>query len=604
MTNQVDDHRATLSQLEAEVFASNPENLDALLHQIRLLNRSSRWDVVQDDSFWERLGVIEALVASSIKKRRAKKMLVGGGVAVLVCVTLALFGWNYAYNAHFQSYTARMEAALLHGSTAEVKSLLDEKWRFEPGRSGAENAVKIRTLAAAWLTAKKSACDSWLTELGRAEDEIENWGGLSAEKRRLLIKDVSTLQSFHEINAKEFNSSDTHKIAALKARTAELAQEWGREMTSSAEVALSTLDSCLLQADGVVGEPLVMLLPEMRRVAAKVLEAQTPELDSLLRKRMERALGRHQQIEASAMAWVKSFDQMAGEHTAVETHAEILRGLIARLPENHRARSEFGTVLEKGMNAAVLHQRAMQAAGVTSASSLSLFPTRPCSEAEMRFLEERLPALYAAASPSAPDSPDTYRYHLRSLAGWACHQDAVSAPQFNGSALFFLDRIYADPWMKPFEKALLCQVVEGVVSLEPASWGMLWCPSAKKELDEVLRLAGKSPDPLLGKGVGLPAEKLILLESYFDEHRNVDFQQEAAALQLLAANSPSWVKTGVVIEDGRIHFLGNFPEQSVLLAWGKATAVVGFRSSMGKTKWLGDRPVLGSPVFRHAPLSK
>ncbi len=604
MMNKADEHIAALSQLEAVAFASNPENLDALLHQIHLLNRTSRWDVDQDDPFWERLGVIETHVISSIKKRRAKKMLLAGCVAVVVCVMLMLLGWNYAYNAHFQNYAARMEAALLHGSTAEVESLLDEKWRFEPGRSGAENAVRIRSLAATWLAMKKSACDSWLTELGRTEDEIENWGSLSPEKRHTLIKDVSTLQSFHEINAKEFNPSDAQKIAALTTKITELKQEWLRETTSSAEVALSALDSCLIQADGVFGEPLVLLLPEMRRVATKVVEAQAPGLEERLTKKMERALSKHQQLEASSMAWVKSFDQMAGEHTTAETHAEILRGMMAKLPEGHRIRSDFAAVLEKGMSAAVLHQQAMQTMGVTAASNKALFPTRPCTDAEMSFLKERLPALEAAAAQPAPDSPDTYRYHLRSLAGWASKRDATSPPQFTQSALFFLDRIYADPWMKPFEKALLCQVVDGVISQDSMSWGMLWCPSASKELSEVLKLAGKSPDPLLGKGVGLSAEKLVLLEAYFTDHRDVDFQQEAAALQLLVAAASSWQKTGVVIEDGKIHYLGNLPEQCVLLAWGRGTAVVGFRSSLGKIKWLGDHPVMGSPVFCHAAHAK
>ena len=604
MMNKADEHIAALSQLEAVAFASNPENLDALLHQIHLLNRTSRWDVDQDDPFWERLGVIETHVISSIKKRRAKKMLLAGCVAVVVCVMLMLLGWNYAYNAHFQNYAARMEAALLHGSTAEVESLLDEKWRFEPGRSGAENAVRIRSLAATWLAMKKSACDSWLTELGRTEDEIENWGSLSPEKRHTLIKDVSTLQSFHEINAKEFNPSDAQKIAALTTKITELKQEWLRETTSSAEVALSALDSCLIQADGVFGEPLVLLLPEMRRVATKVVEAQAPGLEERLTKKMERALSKHQQLEASSMAWVKSFDQMAGEHTTAETHAEILRGMMAKLPEGHRIRSDFAAVLEKGMSAAVLHQQAMQTMGVTAASNKALFPTRPCTDAEMSFLKERLPALEAAAAQPAPDSPDTYRYHLRSLAGWASKRDATSPPQFTQSALFFLDRIYADPWMKPFEKALLCQVVDGVISQDSMSWGMLWCQSASKELSEVLKLAGKSPDPLLGKGVGLSAEKLVLLEAYFTDHRDVDFQQEAAALQLLVAAASSWQKTGVVIEDGKIHYLGNLPEQCVLLAWGRGTAVVGFRSSLGKIKWLGDHPVMGSPVFCHAAHAK
>ncbi len=604
MMNQADEHMAALSQLETEAFASNPENLDALLHQIHLLNRTSRWDVDQDDLFWERLGVIEAHVTSSIKKRRTKKMLLGGGIAVAACATLMLLGWHYAYNAHFQNYAARMEAVLLHGSTADVKSLLDEKWRFEPGRSGAENAVKIRSLAAAWLATKKSACDSWLTELGRVEAEIENWGSLSLEKRRILIKDVSTLQSFHEINAKEFNPSDAQKIAALTTKITELKQEWLRETTSSAEVALSVLDSCLLRADGVFGEPLVLLLPEMRRVATKVVEAQAPGLEERLTKKMERALSKHQQLEASSMAWVKSFDQMAGEHTTAETHAEILRGMIGKLPESHRIKSEFAAVLEKGMSAAVLHQQAMQTMGLTAASNKALFPTRPCTDAEMSFLKERLPALEAAAAQPEADSPDTYRYHLHTLAGWAGKRDGTSAPQFTQSALFFLDRIYADPWMKPFEKALLCQIVDGVISQASVSWGMLWCPSASKELSEVLKLAGKSPEPLLGKGVGLSAEKLVLLEAYFTDHRDVDFQQEAAALQLLVAAAPSWQKTGVVIEDGRIHYLGNLPEQCVLLAWGKGTAVVGFRSSLGKIKWLGDHPVMGSPVFCHTAHAK
>lgn len=527
-------------------------------------------------------------------------MLSGGGIAAAAFATLMLLGWHYAYNAHFQNYAGRMETALLHGSSADVKSLLDEKWRFEPGRSGAENAVKIRSLAAAWLVTKKSACDSWLTGLGRTEDEIENWGSLSPEKRRILIKDVSTLQSFHEINAKEFNPTDAQKIAALTTKITELKQEWLRETTSTAEVALIALDSCLLQSDGVFGEPLVLLLPEMRRVAAKVVEAQAPGLEERLAKRMERALSKQQQLEASSMAWVKSFDQMAGEHTTAETHAEILRGMMAKLPESHRIKSEFAAVLEKGMSAAVLHQQAMQTQGVTAASNKALFPARPCTDAEMNFLKERLPALEAAAAQPAPDSPDTYRYHLRSLAGWAGKRDVTSAPQFTQSALFFLDRIYADPWMKPFEKALLCQIVDGVISQDSVSWGMFWWPSASKELSEVLKLAGRSPDPLLGKGVGLSAEKLVLLDSYFTEHRDVDFQQEAAALQLLVAAAPSWQKTGVVIEDGRIHYLGNLPEQCVLLAWGKGTAVVGFRSSLGKIKWLGDRPVMGSPVFCHA----
>ncbi len=602
--NRADEHMTALSQLEAEAFAGKPENLDALLHQIHLLNRTSRWDVVQEDSFWERLGVIEAHVTSSIKKRRARKMLLGGVISVAACATLMLLGWHYAYNIHFQNYTAGMESALLHGSTADVKSLLDEKWRFEPGRSGAEDAVKIRSMAAAWLATKKSACDSWLTELGRVEAEIENWGSLSPEKRRNLIKDVATLQSYHEINATEFNPSDAQKIAALMTKTTELNQEWLREMTSSAEVVLSALDSCLLQADGVFGEPLVLLLPEMRRVAAKVVEAQAPGLEKGLTKEMERALSKQQQLEASSMVWVRSFDQMAGEHTTAETHAEILRGLMAKLPEGHRIRSEFAPVLEQGMSAAALHQQAMQTMGVTAASDKTLFPAHPCTESEMNFLKERLPALEASAAQPVPDSPDTYRYHLRSLAGWAGKRDAASAPQFTQSALFFLDRIYADPWMKSFEKALLCQIVDGVIGQDSVSWGLLWCPSASKELSEVLKLAGRSPDPLLGKGVGLSAEKLILLESYFTEHRDVDFQQEAVALQLLVAAAPSWQKTGVVIEDGRIHYLGNLPEQCVLLAWGKAAAVVGFRSSVGKIKWLGDRPVMGSPVFCHAAHTK
>jgi len=304
------------------------------------------------------------------------------------------------------------------------------------------------------------------------------------------------------------------------------------------------------------------------------------------------------------MAWVKSFDQMAREHTTAEAHAEILRGMMAKLPEAHRIKSEFAAVLEKGMSAAVLHQQAMQTLGVSAVSNKAMFPTRPCTEAEMSFLKERLPALEAAAAQPAPDSPDTYRYHLRCLAGWAGMSDAVSPPQFTQSALFFLDRIYADPWMKAFEKALLCQVVDGVISQDSVSWGKLWCPSASKELSEVFKLAGRSPDTLLGKGVGLSAEKLVLLEAYFTDHRDVDFQQEAAALQLLVSAAPSWQKTGVVIEDGRIHYLGNLPEQCVLLAWGKGTAVVGFRSSLGKIKWLNDRPVMGSPVFSHAAQTK
>ena len=528
----------------------------------------------------------------------------GGVISVAACATLMLLGWHYAYNAHFQNYTERMEAALLHGSTADVKPLLDEKWRFEAGRSGSNNAVKIRLLAAAWFATKKAECDSWLTELGRTEDEIENWGSLSPEKRRILIKDFSTLQSFHEINSKEFNPSDAQKLATLTTKITELKQEWQREMTSSAEVALSALDSCLIQADGVFGEPLVLLLPEMRRVAAKLIEAQAPGLEEQLAKRMEHALSKQQQLEASSMTWVKSFDQMAGEHTTVETHAEILRDLMANLPESHRIKGEFAAVLEKGMSASTLCQQAMRTMGVTAASNKALFPTRPCTDAEMSILKESLPALEAAAAQPAPDSPDTYRYHLRSLAGWACKRDAASAPQFTQSALFFLDRIYMDPWMKPFEKALLCQIVDGVISQDSVSWGMLWCPSASKGLSEVLKLTGRSPDPLLGKGVGLSAENLVLLESFFTEHRDLDFNQEAAALQLLVAAAPSWQKTGVVIEDGRINYLGNLPEQCVLLAWGKGTPVVGFRSSLGKIKWMGDRPVMGSPVFCHAAHAK
>jgi|GEM_PF-6037743 len=602
--SRADDHIATLIQLEIEASASSPENLDALLHQIHVLNRASRGDVDQDNPFWERLGLMEAHLTSAIKKRRSRKMLLVSAVGITTCAALMLLGWQYAYNAHFQNYVTRVEAALLHGSAADVKSLLDEKWKFEPGRSGAENAVKIRSMAAVWLAAKKSACDSWLTELGNAEDEIENWGSMSPEKRRILIKDVTMLRSFHEINTKEFNPSDAQKIAALTTKITELKMEWLGEATSTAEVALSALDSCLLQADGVFGEPLVLLLPEMRRVAAKVAEAQAPEIDKQLAKMMERALGKQQQVEASSMAWIKSFDHMAGEHTTAETHAEILRGIMAKLPKSHRIKSEFAAVLAKGMSAAVLHQQAMQTLGVTTASNKALFPDRPCTEAEISFLKERLPALEAAAAQPSPDSPDTYRYHLRCLAGWAGMRDAVSSPQFTQSALFFMDRIYADPWMKPFEKALLCQVVDGVISLDSVAWGMLWGPSANKELSEVLKLADRNPDPLLGKGIGLSAEKLILLESYFTEHRDVDFQQEAVALQLLVTLPPSWQKTGVVIEDGKIHYLGDLPDQCVLLAWGNGTVVVGFRSSLGKIKWLRDHPVMGSPVFCHAIRAK
>jgi hypothetical protein len=364
---------------------------------------------------------------------------------------------------------------------------------------------------------------------------------------------------------------------------------------------MSALDTCLLQANPVFGEPLVLLLPEMRRVAAKVVEAKAPELDEQLAKSMARALSKWQQFEANSMAWVKSFDQMAGEHTKVETHAEILRGLMAKLPDGQRIKSEFAAVLDKGMNATTLHQQAMKTLGVTAVSNKALFPDRPCTDAEMSFLKERLPALEAAAAQPSPDSPDTYRFHLRALAGWAAMRDATSAPQFTNTALFFLDRIYADPWMKPFEKALLCQVVDGVISLEPEAWGMPWCPSAIKELREVINLVGKSPEPLLGKGEGLSAEKLILLEAYFTEHRDVDFQEEANALQLLVAAKPSWQKTGVVIEDAKIHYSGSLPEQCVLLAWGKGAALVGFRSSLGKIKWLSDPPSIGSPVFRLAP---
>lgn len=602
--DQVNEHMAVLSRLETEAFVNNPENLEALLHQIHLLNRTSRWDVVQDDPFWARLGVIEAHVTSSIKRRKTRKIFMGGVISVAACATLVLLGWQYAYNAHFQNYTARMEDALLHGSTADVRPLLDEKWRFEAGRSGADNAVKIRSLAAAWFATKKAECDSWLTELGRTEDEIANWGSLSPEKRRILIKDVSTLKSFHEIDPKEFNSSDAQKLAALTSKITELKQEWLRETTSSAEVALSTLDSCLIQADGVFGEPLVLLLPEMRRVAAKVVEAQMPGLDERLTKRMDRSLSKQQQLEAGSTAWVKSFDQMAGKHTTTETHAEILRGMMAKLPENHQIKSEFAAVLENGMSAAVLHQQAMKKMGVTADSNKSLFPSRPCTESEMSFLKERLPALEAAASQHAPGSPDTYRYHLHSLAGWAGKRDVTSVPQFNQSALFFLDRIYADPWMKPFEKVLLCQIVDGIISQDSTSWGMLWSPSASKELSEVLKMASRSPDQLLGKGIGLSAEKLVLLEVYFTEHRDVDFQEEASALQLLVAASSSWKKTGVVIEDGRIHYLGNLPDQCVLLACGKGTTVVGFRSSLSKIKWLGDLPVMGSPVFCYTAHTK
>ena len=599
--DRADEHMVTLRQLEAEALASKPENLDALLHRIHLLNRASRRDVVHDDTFWESLAGIEAHVTKLIKKQRSRKMLLGGIIGVVVCAALMLFGWHYAYNAHFQNYAARMEAALLKGSTADVKLLIDEKWRFEATGSGAENAVKIRSLAGTWLATKKAECDLWLTELSKAEDLIETWGGLPPEKRRVLIKQLNTLQSFHDINTKEFSPVDAQRIAAAMTKLTELKQEWVSEMTSSAEVAMSALDTCLLQANVVFGEPLVLLLPEMRRVAAKVVEAKAPELEEQLAKSMARALSKWQQFEANSMAWVKSFDQMAGEHTKAETHTEILRGLMAKLPDGQRIKSEFAAVLDKGMNATTLHQQAMKTLGVTAVSNKALFPARPCTDAEMSFLKERLPALEAAAAQPSPDSPDTYRFHLRALAGWAAIWDAISAPQFTNTALFFLDRIYADPWMKPFEKALLCQVVDGVISLEPGSWGMPWCPTAIKELREVINLAGKSPEPLLGKGEGLAAEKLILLEAYFTEHRDVDFQQEATALQLLAAAAPPWQKTGVAIEDGKIYYSGSLPEQCVLLAWGKGTALVGFNSSLGKIKWLSDPPALGSPVFRLAP---
>ncbi|MBL9185046.1 MAG: hypothetical protein JNN17_23065 [Verrucomicrobiaceae bacterium] len=596
MSLLADDHNAALQQLEIAAFADDCRNFDAVLHQVHLLSRRSRWEVPEDDGFWKRLGNIEAHLNNSIKKQRTKKLLAVGGIGFVCSAILTLLAWNYACIAYFKDYTARMEKALLNGDTTEVNSLLREQWKFDPGRSGAANALKIRSLASGWLATKKASCEAWLVELGRAESELEKWSSLTPETRSLLIKQTATLQSFHEANINEFTPSDARRIGVLAVKATTLDQEWMREKTTSAELALSILDSCLSRADGVFGEPLVSQLPEMRRAAAKVAE-EMHDIEERLAKRMARALGKYQQMEEAAVSWVKSFDQMAGEHASAETHAQILRNLMANLPEHHQLKAGFAQVLDKGLWPDVLHQQAMHKMGLTADSSEALFPARPCTAEEIQFLKQRLPVLEASAGKPPPDSPDTYRYHLKALASWAASKDYITTPQFTQSALFFLDHIYADPWMKPFEKALLCQVVDGVIKLDPASWGLIWSPSATNEIREVLKLVGDSPEPLLSEGTVLAAEKLVMLESYFTDRRDVDFQQEASALQLLVKSATSWEKVGVVAENGKLHFLGELPGQCVLLAWGNGSVVVGFQSSLGKTVWLNDRPMMGSPAF-------